>query len=117
MDMNAILAAVGKMFPSVDLTGAMQQAQQAIQGTPDTLEGASAALKRFGVDQTTINNVYQRYCNTMQARALCGMLGTTPEALKNDADRLVGGGAFPPAAMPPRASSPAATSPKFPRLK
>lgn len=117
MDMSAILAAVGKMFPSVDVNGAVQQAQQAIQGTPDTLEGASAVLKRLGVDQAAINSVYQRYGNTMQARALCGMLGTTPEALKNDADKLVGGQAFPPASLPSGNPAPAAKSPKFPRLK
>lgn len=117
MNMSAILAAVGKMFPSVDVNSAVQQAQQAIQGTPDTLEGASAVLKRFGVSRAAVDDVYKRYGNTMQARALCGMLGTTPEALKNDADKLLSGGGSNAPSAPYTPPTTRQTSTKFPRLK
>lgn len=111
MDMDSVLAAVGRMFPSVNLNGAVQKAQEAISGTENSLNGVSAAARSIGLDAQTINDIYSRYGGTMQARALCKMMGTTPEALKADADRIVGGG-FP-------TSKPAASRAhtKFPRLK
>lgn len=62
-----------------------------IQGTPDTLDGVSAVAKKIGINQNMINGIFDKYGNTMQARALCSMLGTTPEALKKDADTILNG--------------------------
>lgn len=111
MDMNQILGMVGRMFPSANLNGAIQKAQQMMQGTPDTLEGVSAAARKFGIDGNSINSVFQKYGNTAQARMLCSMLGTTPEALKQDADRIVGGDGT------NYAPKNQGTSTRFPRLK
>lgn len=110
MDLNQILAAASRMFPSANLGQVMQKAQNEIQGTPDTLSGVSAVAKRMGIDRESINSVFQRYGNTMQARAICSMLGTTPEALKSDAEKIVGGSA------PSQPQTPPAHN-RFPRLK
>lgn len=111
MDMNQILSAVSRMFPSANVNGAVQKAQQMIQGTPDTLDGVSAVAKKVGIDQNAINDIFTKYGNTVQARALCSVLGTTPEALKKDAERIVGGsyGSY--------ISSEQTNSKRFPRLK
>jgi hypothetical protein len=45
----------------------------------------------MGLNQNAINSIYQKYGNTVQGRAICQMLGTTPEALKADADMIVTG--------------------------
>lgn len=113
MDMSNVLAAVGRMFPSVNLNGAVQKAQEAISGTPDSLEGVSAAARSLGLNAQTVNSFFAKYGHTMQARALCGLLGTTPEALKADADRIIrtGGGSFQPPQNAKQRQS------KFPRLK
>ena len=110
MDMNQILSMVGKMFPNSNLKEVASQASQMIQGTPDTLDGVSQVAKRIGIDSNSINSVFQKYGNTFQARALCSMLGTTPEALKNDAEKIIGNNI---------AKSDIATSKsnRFPRLK
>ena len=113
MDLNQILAAASRMFPSANLSGAVQKAQEAIQGTPDTLSGVSAVAKKMGIDRNSINSIFQKYGNTMQARAICSMLGTTPEALKSDAEKIVGGGGSP--TLPQQGKSTQST--RFPRLK
>lgn len=82
-----------------------------MQGTPDTLEGVSAVARKVGINQNAINDIYQKYGNTMQARALCSFLGTTPEALKNDAEKIVGGSQTGPVTPTPKSST------RFPRLK
>lgn len=89
MDMSKILSAVSRMFPSADLQKAAQEAEQAISGTADTLEGVQAAAHRLGLDAGVADAIYKRYGRTMQARAICGLLGTTPEALKADADKIL----------------------------
>lgn len=91
MDMSSVLAAVSKMFPSVNLSGAVEKAQEVIKETPDSLDGVSAAARHLGLNRQALDSIYTRYGQTMQARALCGLLGTTPEALKADADRIIGG--------------------------
>lgn len=58
-----------------------------IQGTPDSLEGVSKVAKSIGIDSNAINSMFQKYGNTMQAKAICSMLGTTPEALRADAEK------------------------------
>lgn len=113
MDINSVLAAVGRMFPSANLNGAVQKAQEAIQGTANSLDGARATAQKFGITPQAVNEIYQKYGNTMQGRAICGLLGTTPEALKADADMIVGGGKA--AFMPPQNAKQGAA--KFPRLK
>lgn len=81
-----------------------------ISGTADNLDGVSAAARGLGLDAKAVDNIYQRYGKTMQAQMICRMLGTTPEALKEDADKIVGGGGMTTHSTPP-------TSTKFPRLK
>lgn len=90
MDMNQVLKMVGKMFPSANVGEAAQKASQMIQGTQDNLNSVSQVAKNMGIDQNAINTVFQKYGNTMQAKALCSMLGTTPEALKKDAESIIG---------------------------
>lgn len=116
LDVNAILGAVSRMFPSANLSGVMQRAQNAIQGTPDTLEGAAQAAQRLGLNPQIVNDIFNRYGNTMQAQAICRMMGTTPAALKADADKLFQqhtASTTPSAAQPMTRQS----TTKFPRLK
>lgn len=110
MDLSQVLAYASKMFPSANLNEAVQKAQQMIKGAPDTLDGVSSIARKVGIDRNAINNVYQKYGGTAQARALCSMLGTTPEALKKDAESIVGGAQTSPA----NAQN---ASKRFPRLK
>lgn len=91
MDLKQIVAAASRMFPSADLQGAVQKAEEAISGTADTLEGVQSTAKRLGIDPNIANSLYARYGRTMQAKALCGLLGTTPEALRSDANKILGG--------------------------
>lgn len=113
MDMNNVLAAVGRMFPSVNLGEAVKKAQRAISETPDSLDGVSATARGLGLDAQAVNRLFAKYGNTMQARAICGLLGTTPEALKADADRILGdGGTVFQAPQNVKQGQP-----KFPRLK
>lgn len=79
------------MFPSVNLGQAVNKAREAMNGVPDTLEGVAKAAANLGIDSGFIRKFYTKYGNTSQARIVCGMLGTTPEALKADAERIVGG--------------------------
>nr|DAN93068.1 MAG TPA: Thylakoid formation protein [Caudoviricetes sp.] len=50
----------------------------------------------------------------MQAKALCGLLGTTPEALRSDANKILGG--VQNASQSPQKGK-TGRSTKFPRLK
>lgn len=113
MDLNNVLAAVGRMFPSVNLNGAVQKAREAISGTADSLDGVSATARNLGITPQAVNEIYQKYGNTMQGRIVCSILGTTPEALKGDAEKMLGSGrGFHQPAQNARQSAT-----KFPRLK
>lgn len=114
MDLKQIIAAVSRMFPSADLQNAVQKAEQAISGTADTLEGVQSTARRLGIDPNIANSLYTRYGKTMQAKALCGLLGTTPEALRSDANKILGG-AQNGSQTPQKRKSGGST--KFPRLK
>ena len=114
MGMEQILASIGKMFPGVNLQSAVQRAKKEINGTADTLEDCQSTARRLGIDSGIVNSIFQRYGKTMQARAICGLLGTTPEALKADADRIVGG-TQDGSQHPQNAKAEGST--KFPRLK
>lgn len=113
MNLDSVLVAVGKMFPSANLSGAVQKAQEMINQTPNSLDGARATAQKLGITAQTINDIYSRYGNTMRGKAICGLLGTTPEALKADADMIVGSGqsAFKPAQKAKQSGT------RFPRLK
>lgn len=116
MNLDNVLAAVGavgKMFPSVNLNEAAQKAQEAISGTADSLDSVSAAAQRLGISRQTVDDIYHRYGGTMQARAVCGLLGTTPEALRADAEKMLGGGRTP---FQPHQDVRKGAA-KFPRLK
>ena len=114
MDLKQIIAAASKMFPSADLQGAAARAEQAISGTADTLEGVQSTARRLGIDPNIANSLYARYGRTMQAKALCGFLGTTPEALRSDANKILGGAQN--ASQTPQKGK-TGRSTKFPRLK
>lgn len=113
MNLNNVLATVGKMFPSANLNEAVQKAEEALSGTANSLDSVSATARRLGLNRQSIEDIYSRFGSTMQGRAVCGLLGTTPEALKADAEKILGGGAMPPAA----AHVPQAGTTRFPRLK
>ena len=91
MDLNQALAMIGRMFPSVDLSAAVKQAQKALQGAPNNLQGASQVASSMGINQAAIDAIYNKYGRSIQARTICGILGTTPEAIKADADNIIGG--------------------------
>lgn len=98
----------------MNLNEAVQKADQAISGTENSLNGVTAAARSLGLNSQMVQDIYTKYGTTMQGRMVCQLLGTTPEALKADADRIVGGtgGGWAPSAP---AERPAQT--KFPRLK
>ena len=114
MDLKQIIAAASRMFPSADLQGAATKAEQAISGTADTLDGVHRTAHRLGIDPGIADSLYSRYGRTMQAKALCGLLGTTPEALRSDANKILGGTQN--ASQPPQKGK-TGRSTKFPRLK
>lgn len=114
MDLNNVLTVVGKMFPSANLSAAVEKAQQAINGTTDSLDGVSTAARNLGLNPQIISGIYEKYGKTAQARTVCSLLGTTPEALKADAERIVGGGGSP---QIQRAQEKQSQSTRFPRLK
>lgn len=113
MELNSVIAAVGKMFPNLNLNPAVQKAQEAISGTEDNFSSVSAAAKRLGLNRQSVESIYQKYGNTLHGRAVCGLLGTTPEALREDAEKILGGNST----LPGRQGNASGTSPKFPRLK
>lgn len=113
MNLENVLATVGKMFPSANLNGAVQKVQEAISGTVDSLDGVSTTARNLGITPQAVNEIYRKYGSTMQGRAVCGLLGTTPEALKDDAERILGGGQR--ALRPPQSNRKSTT--RFPRLK
>lgn len=113
MNLDNVLAAARKMFPGLNLNEAVQTAQEAISGTPNSLSGARATAQKFGITSQAVNEIYSKYGNTMQGRIVCSILGTTPEALKADADMIVGGGQMPVK----RPQSAAQSGTRFPRLK
>ena len=106
---------IGKMFPSVNLGQAVNRAQDALNGVPNTLDGVSQAASKIGIDRGWIENIYNRYGTTTQAKVICNLMGTTPEALKADAERIVGGGKPSIPAIRPQSSG--ESTRKFPRLK
>jgi hypothetical protein len=81
-----------------------------LQGTPNTLEGVRATAAKAGIDKKAVEEIYNRYGANAKARMVCQMIGTTPEALRDDALAIVGGAEKAKAAAP-------MTSRKFPRLK
>jgi hypothetical protein len=109
MELQNVIAQAAKMFPNANIGAAVKQAQQAINGTPDNLGSVAATAQSVGLNAGVVQDLYSKYGNTMQARALCGMLGTTPEALKADAETILGGATS--------RSSRQVENPKFPRLK
>lgn len=113
MNLEHVLAAVGRMFPSINLNGAVQKAQEAVRGTPNSLDGVAATARNLGITEQSVREIYQKYGNTVQGRAVCSLLGTTPEALKADAETMLNGRGTPFQA-PRRASH---TPTRFPRLK
>lgn len=113
MDVSSVLASLRKMFPNPKLNEAVQAAQEAISGTPNSLDGARATAQKFGITSQAVNEIYSKYGNTMQGRLVCSILGTTPEALKADADMIVGGGQS--TFKPPQNAKQSGS--RFPRLK
>lgn len=112
MDVTTIMAAVSKMFPSADISGAVQRVQGILKGTPDTIDGARQAAANAGLNKNAVEEIYNRYGRSAKARVVCQMLGTTPEALRDDAMSLVSSGVGRVKAAPEQKETK-----KFPRLK
>lgn len=108
MNVNAVIQTVAKMFPALNLQETAERAQSQIQGVPDSLQGVTQAARNLGLDRTMIDSVYSQVGKTPQARMICSLMGTTPEALKADAERIVSSDSR-------RTEAPGQT--KFPRLK
>lgn len=89
MDVNAIMEAVTKMFPSANIAEAVQKAQEILKKTPNTMDGVRNAAASVGIDSKAVERLYNKYGANAKARILCQMLGTTPEALKDDALTIV----------------------------
>ena len=106
---------IGKMFPSVNLGQAVNKAQDALNGVPNTFDGVSQAAANFGIDRRFVDGIYKKYGTSTQAKIICNLMGTTPEALKADAERIVGGGKSPAPSVRPQSSG--EVTKKFPRLK
>jgi predicted PP-loop superfamily ATPase len=96
------------MLPGVNLNEAASKAQQAISGTADSLDGVTATARQLGINRQAIDRIYNQVGGTMQAKMICRMLGTTPEAIKADAEKIVSGQA------PAQTTG---TKTRFPRLK
>ena len=91
MELNEILAIVAKMFPNTNIKDAVEKAQQMLpRQIPKDFREAQKIARQIGLDSNMAQSIYEKYGKSVQARTLCGMLGTTPEALKEDADRLLG---------------------------
>ena len=106
------------MFPSVNLGQAVSKAQEITNGVPDTLDGVSKAAANLGIDRAFVQKFYNKYGNTAQARMICSMMGTTPEALKADAEKIVGaGGVQTQMTNPENTNTSGSAAKKFPRLK
>ena len=100
--MNEILAVVSKMFPNTNVREAVEKAQQMLpKQIPNDFKEAQKIAKQIGLDSSMAQSIYEKYGKSVQARTICSMLGTTPEALKEDAEKLLG----------------AEESKRFPRLK
>ena len=80
----------------------MEKAQQMLpKQIPNDFKEAQKIAKQIGLDSSMAQSIYEKYGKSVQARTICSMLGTTPEALKEDAEKLLG----------------AEESKRFPRLK
>lgn len=91
MNIQEIIALTSKMFPGSDIAGALNKAKEMLPATlPDNLQDAQRIAKQIGLDSSMAKNIYEKYGKSVQARTLCSMLGTTPEALKADAEKLLG---------------------------
>lgn len=77
-----------------------------IQGTENDFASVQKKAREIGINPNFVNQIYQKYAGTPQAKMLCGLFGTSPEALKEDAMQMVGENGK---------TSP--TKNKFPRLK
>lgn len=80
-----------------------------IQGTGNNIESVRAKANEIGIDSGFVNSIYQKYANTPAAKMLCGLFGTSPDAMKEDALNIVGG--------KNTINSKPQNTPKFPRLK
>lgn len=81
-----------------------------IQGTKNDLESVRAKANQIGINSGFVNSMYNKYANTPSAKIICSLLGTSPEAIKDDAINIVGGST-------PNTSIKKQNTPKFPRLK
>ena len=91
MELNEILAVVSKMFPNTNVRDAVEKAQQMLpKQIPNDFKEAQKIAKQIGLDSSMAQSIYEKYGKSVQARTICSMLGATPEALKEDAEKLLG---------------------------
>lgn len=84
-----IIESVKQMFPNSNIEDAVSKANALINES--NTKDPSSILKKAGVTEDGINQIFNKYGNTMKARAVLGMLGTTPEALKSQSLSILGG--------------------------
>lgn len=112
MNINALVQAASRMFPNAKVGEALNQAQQMTSGTGNNLNSVAGAAQKIGLNANFIQQFYSKFADTPQAKMICGMLGTSPEALRDDAMRMVNG-----EGGHTGAGKPVASMKKFPRLK
>lgn len=83
-----------------------------IQGTGNDLESVKRKANEIGLNSGFVNSVYQKYAGTPQAKMICRILGTSPDAILDDALNIVGS-----SSGSVRVQNSPKTTPKFPRLK
>ena len=91
MEFGEILATVAKMFPNTNVREAVEKARQMLPiQIPNDLKEAQKIARQIGLNSQIAQTIYDKYGKSVQARTICKMLGTTPEAIKADADKLLG---------------------------
>lgn len=69
----------------------MEKARQMLPSQiPNDLKEAQKIARQIGLNSQIAQTIYDKYGKSVQARTICTMLGTTPEAIKADADKLLG---------------------------
>lgn len=79
---------------------------------PNDVNSARDKVHQLGISPDFVRGFYNRYGHSSQAKMICNFLGTSPEAMRDDAMNLVGGSS---ASTQNGAKSTQST--KFPRLK
>ncbi len=114
---DQIAESLKQKFPNVNIDGAIKEAQDTLQGAD--LSKPADLLKSKGITNDAINGIYNKYGKTMKGKAILAMMGTSPEAVRDQALNLLDGKA-PQVNSRGRQSKPANSGGnriRFPKLK